>query len=172
MDRILGSVSGEIRPFFSYPISGRIPDIRFPNIRSDIRKTGYNKTFLLLFEDLRCFNYLSNYVDVWNIWYPAPTGYPAGNPIFKMAGYPAKLPSGPSLDKTSKLINFLSSTGCQLLNRVWLCGLRHSKDERVQESKKSGCTEIIFLIIWTKINLFISMILFEFAYVIYVLKCL
>ena len=39
-------VSSEIRPFFSYPVSGWIPDIekpdiQFPIIRPDIRQTAY-----------------------------------------------------------------------------------------------------------------------------------
>ena len=44
-----------------------------------------------MFEDLRCFNYLSNSVEQRtgigisgikpDIRYPAPTGYPAGNPV-------------------------------------------------------------------------------------------
>ena len=48
-------------------------------------------TFLLLFEDLRCFNYLSNSVEQRtgieisgiqpDIRYPAPTGYPDANPV-------------------------------------------------------------------------------------------
>ena len=76
----------KIRPFFSYSVSGRISG-----------KPDINKTFLLLFEDLRCFNYLSNcveqqtYIEISgirpDIRYPAPTGYPAGNPVFKMARY-------------------------------------------------------------------------------------
>ena len=54
-------ISGEIRPFFSYLVSGRIldikkPDIRFPNIRQTY------ETFFLILEDLRCFNSLSNSV--------------------------------------------------------------------------------------------------------------
>ena len=65
-----------------FQISGRISG-----------KPDINKTFLLLFEDLRCFNYLSNSVEQRtdieisgirpDIRYPAPTGYPAGYP----AGY-------------------------------------------------------------------------------------
>ena len=52
-------------------------------------------TFLLLFEDLRCFHYLSISVEQQtgieisgirpDIRYPAPTGYPAGNPV---SGFP------------------------------------------------------------------------------------
>ena len=34
-------VSDRIRPFFSYPVSDRIPDIRIPDIRLDIRQTEY-----------------------------------------------------------------------------------------------------------------------------------
>ena len=70
MDRISGSVSGirQNPAIFNYPVSGRIPDIKKPDIRfSNIRrissKPDINKTFLLLFEDLRCFNYLSNSVE-------------------------------------------------------------------------------------------------------------
>ena len=35
-DPVQYPVTGEIRPFFSYPVSGLIP-----NIRPDIRQTGY-----------------------------------------------------------------------------------------------------------------------------------
>ena len=86
MDRI----SGSIRPFFSYPVSYWIPDIKnldilIPNIWPDIWQTGH--FYSNLFEDLRCFNYLSNYVkqltgiEISGIWpdiqYPAPNRYPA-----------------------------------------------------------------------------------------------
>ena len=42
----MDQISGEIRPFFSYPVSSQIldikkPDIRFLNIRPNIRQTGY-----------------------------------------------------------------------------------------------------------------------------------
>ena len=99
MDRISDSVSG-IRPFFSYPVSGRIPDIknRISGFRISGRISGkpdISMIFLLLFEDLRCFNYLSNSVEQRtgieisgirqdirpDIRYPAPTGYPAGYPV-------------------------------------------------------------------------------------------
>ena len=70
MDRISGSVSGIRRnpAIFSYPVSGRIPDIkkpdiRFSNIRPDIRQTGYLSSIFLILEDLRCFNSLSNSVE-------------------------------------------------------------------------------------------------------------
>ena len=85
------------------------PDIK--NRISSFRISGkpdIDKTFLLLFEDLRCFNYLSNSVkqqtgiEISSIWHPLDIRPEIWYPVLRMAGYPAKLLSSPSLVKSQK----------------------------------------------------------------------
>ena len=59
MDRISGSVSGIRRNPAIFQLSGfrpdiKKPDIRFPNIRPDIRQTGYLIEYLSSCKDIRC----------------------------------------------------------------------------------------------------------------------
>ena len=73
----------------------RISKIRYP--------VSEYQTFLLSFEDLRCFNYLSNSVEqrtgieISGIRHPPDIRPEIRYLVLRMAGYPAKLLSSPSL---------------------------------------------------------------------------
>ena len=86
-----------------YPAGYRILKNRISGFRISGRISGkpdINKTFLLLFEDLRCFNYLSNSVEqrtgieISGIRHPPDIRPDIRYPVFKMAGYPVGRISG------------------------------------------------------------------------------
>ena len=95
---------------FSYPVSDWIPI--FKKGISSFRTSGQisgkldiNKTFLLLYKDLRCFNYLSNSV-------VQRTGIEISgirpgirNPVLRMARYPVGLISGKTAIRSIPNIN-------------------------------------------------------------------
>ena len=94
-------------------ISGSVYGIQQNPAIYQIKKTDINKTLFLILEELRFENFsiihhISKIAGIRpDIRYSAPTGYPAGNPDFTMAGYPTKLLSDPSLNRKAD-INFKS----------------------------------------------------------------